>query len=146
MNMIKITPRVFVSGQITTTDIGVASTQGIKTIINNRPDNETIGQPLSADLAATAAELQMQFVDVPVLSTGITEENIEQLDRAFKDLEAPVLIFCRSGTRSITLWALNEARIQDVDDILAATSAAGYDLSAMRATLVSRSAKISPTT
>lgn len=140
MNMKKLSPRIFVSGQITTTDIGVASTQGIKTIINNRPDYETIGQPLSADLAAAAAELEMQFIDVPVLSSGITEENIEQFDYAYRDLQAPVLIFCRSGTRSITLWALNEAKTQDVDDILATTSAAGYDLSALRATLVSLSA------
>ena len=139
MNMKKISPRVFVSGQITTTDIGVASAQGIRTIINNRPDNETIGQPLSADLAVAAAALEMQFIDVPVLSSGITEDNIEQFDCAYQELQAPVLIFCRSGTRSISLWALNEAKNQDVDDILAATSAAGYDLSAMRTMLVSRS-------
>jgi sulfide:quinone oxidoreductase len=139
MNMKKLSPRVFVSGQITTTDIGVASAQGIRTIINNRPDNETIGQPLSADLAVAAAALEMQFIDVPVLSSGITEDNIEQFDCAYQELQVPVLIFCRSGTRSISLWALNEAKNQHVDDILAITSAAGYDLSAMRATLVRRS-------
>jgi sulfide:quinone oxidoreductase len=139
MNMKKLSPQIFVSGQITTTDISVASAQGIRTIINNRPDNEAIGQPLSADLAAAAAELEMQFIDVPVLSSGITEENIEQFDCAYQELQAPVLIFCRSGTRSISLWALNEAKNQDVDDILAAAGAAGYDLSNMRATLVRRS-------
>jgi sulfide:quinone oxidoreductase len=139
MNMKKLSPRVFVSGQITTTDVGAASAQGIRTIINNRPDNETIGQPLSADLAVAAAALEMRFIDVPVLSSGITEENIEQFDCAYQELQAPVLIFCRSGTRSISLWALNEAKNQHIDDILAATSAAGYDLSAMRAMLVSRS-------
>lgn len=140
MNMKKLSPRVFVSGQITTTDIGVASEQGIKTIINNRPDNEVPGQPKSADLAAAATELGLEFIDIPVVSTGITVENVDQFDLAYKDLPAPVLIFCRSGTRSITLWALNESKSQDVDDILATTSAAGYDLSPMRATLVSHSA------
>ncbi len=139
MNMKKLSPQVFVSGQITTTDIGVASAQGIKTIINNRPDNETIGQPLSADLAAAAAELEMQFIDVPVLSSGITEENIELFDRAYKELQAPVLIFCRTGTRSTTLWALNEVKTLGVEAVIATTGAAGYDLSAMRSTLVSRS-------
>jgi len=140
MNMKKLSPRIYVSGQITTTDIGVASAQGIKTIINNRPDNEAPGQPKSADLAAAAAELGLEFIDVPVDSGGITVENIDQFDRANRDLQAPALIFCRSGTRSTTLWALNEAKTQDVDNILATTSAAGYDLSPMRATLVSRSA------
>ena len=139
MYMKKLSPRVFVSGQITTKDIGVASAQGIKTIINNRPDDEAPGQPKSADLAAAAVELGLEFIDIPVVSTGITVDNIEQFDRAYRDLQAPVLIYCRSGTRSTTLWALNEAKTQDVDDILATTSAAGYDLSALRATLVSRS-------
>jgi sulfide:quinone oxidoreductase len=140
MNMKELSPRVFVSGQITAADIAVASAQGIKTIINNRPDDEAPGQPKSADLAAAAADLGLEFIDIPVVSTGITVENIEQFDRAYRDLQAPVLIYCRSGTRSTTLWALNEAKTRDVDDILATASAAGYDLGAMRATLVSRSA------
>ncbi len=144
MNMKKITPRVFVSEQITTTDIGVASAQGIKTIINNRPDNEAQGQPKTADLAAAAAELGMQFIDLPVVAGKVTDEHIEQFEGIYSDVQAPVLMFCRTGTRSIMLWALNEAKTLDVDVVLATTSEGGYDLSAMRARLVSRAATTSP--
>lgn len=143
MNMKKITPRVYVSEQITTTDIGVASAQGIKTIINNRPDNEAQGQPKSADLAAAAAELGMRYIDLPVVAGTVTDEHIEQFGCVNSDVKAPVLMFCRTGTRSIMLWALNEAKTLDVDAVLATASEAGYDLSAMRARLVSRAAPMS---
>jgi len=144
MNMRKLSPRVFVSEQITATDIGVASAQGIKTIMNNRPDNEAQGQPKTADLAAAAAELGMQFIDLPVVAGKITEEHIEQFENIYHDLQAPILMFCRTGTRSTSLWALEEARTLDVDAVLAAAAEAGYNLSAMRSRLVSRSATAAP--
>ena len=146
MNMKKLSPRVFVSEQITTTDIGIASAQGIKTIINNRPDNEAQGQPKTADLAAAAAELGMTFIDLPVVAGKVTDEHIEQFENMYGELQAPVLMFCRTGTRSASLWALEEARTLDVDAVLAAAAEAGYNLSAMRSRLVSRSATAAPST
>ena len=140
MNMKKLSPRFFVSEQISTTDLGVASAQGIKTIMNNRPDGEAQGQPRSADLAAAAAELGMQFVDLPVVAGRLTDENIDQFESANRTLQGPILMYCRTGTRSTSLWALNEARTLDVDAVMATAAQAGYDLAAMRARLISRSA------
>ncbi len=128
------------SEQISTTDLGVASAQGIKTIMNNRPDGEAQGQPRSADLAAAAAELGMQFVDLPVVAGRLTDENIDQFESANRTLQGPILMYCRTGTRSTSLWALNEARTLDVDAVMATAAQAGYDLTAMRARIISRSA------
>ena len=45
-------------------------------------------------------------------------------------LPGPVLAYCRSGTRSATLWSLSEAaRGRGMADILALTKQAGYDMS-----------------
>jgi sulfide:quinone oxidoreductase len=140
MNMRKLSPRFFVSEQITTADLGVASAQGIKTVINNRPDNEAQGQPRSADLAAAAEELGMQFVNLPVVAGRLTDENIDQFERANRTLQGPILMYCHTGTRSTCLWALNEAKTLDVDAVMATTAQAGYDLTALRARLISRSA------
>jgi len=140
MNMKKLSPRFFVSEQISTTDLGIASAQGIKTIINNRPDGEAQGQPMSADLAAAAAELGMQFVDLPVVAGKLTDKNIDEFERANRTLQGPILMYCRTGTRSTTLWALNEVRTLDVNAVLATAAGAGYDLTAMHARLISRSA------
>jgi sulfide:quinone oxidoreductase len=43
-----------------------------------------------------------------------------------------VLAFCRTGTRSTTLWALAEARHLDPEAILATAAEAGYDLAALK--------------
>ena len=140
MNIKKLSPRFFVSEQMTIADLGVASAQGIKTIVNNRPDNEAQRQPRSADLAAAAAELGMQFVNLPVIAGRLTDENIDQFERANRTLQGPILMYCRTGTRSTCLWALNEAKTLDVNAVMATAAQAGYDLTAMRARLISRSA------
>ena len=40
MKIKKILPTLYVSDQISVTDLGVAAAQGIKAVINNRPDGE----------------------------------------------------------------------------------------------------------
>ena len=47
---------------------------------------------------------------------------------ALRDLPGPVLAYCRSGTRSATLWSLARPRSRPLPEILAATKAAGYDM------------------
>ncbi len=41
----------------------------------------------------------------------------------------PVFCFCRSGTRSTTLWALSRAGEQPAGEIIAQAAEAGYDMS-----------------
>ena len=57
----------------------------------------------------------------------------------YRDAKGPILAYCRTGTRSISLWALTEAKTLDTDAVLSATKQAGYDLSAMRSQLLGRS-------
>ena len=48
----------------------------------------------------------------------------------------PTLMFCKSGMRSTTAWALGEAAAGgNVDEIIARAGACGYDLSPLRAAL-----------
>ena len=47
----------------------------------------------------------------------------------------PVLAYCRTGTRSITAWALTQAGQGSADDIIDAAAAAGYDLSSLESLL-----------
>jgi sulfide:quinone oxidoreductase len=58
--------------------------------------------------------------------------------RALDEIEGPVLAFCRTGTRSATLWALAEAQRREPQAILATTAAAGYDLQALEPRLAAR--------
>jgi len=134
----KISPRFYVSEQISGQDVGAIAAHGIKTIICNRPDHESQGQPTASEIAAAAEGLGIKFVDMPVKAGTITDENIADFERAYHDVPGPILAYCRTGTRSTSLWALAEAPSLDVVAILAATKEAGYDLTAMRPRLVGR--------
>jgi len=141
MNIKKISPEFFVAGQVSVTDVATVAAQGVKTIICNRPDNEAQDQPASSDIAAAAAGLGIAFLNVPVVSGALTENDITDFEAACRDAQEPILAYCRTGKRSSILWALTEAAKLDVDAVLSATKEAGYDLSAMRPGLLERAAR-----
>lgn len=107
MKVLELAEQVFVSGQLYEHDIRLAAKQGVRTIVNNRPDGETMGQPLSAHLASVAEELGMNFVYFPVDPRVVTEQNARDFAAACADLERPMLIFCRSGARSTKIWQMS---------------------------------------
>ncbi len=104
LEITQLSLRFFVCGQITEDDLNIIVEQGFKSIVNNRPDHEVEGQPKSAELAAAAVGLGLEFVHVPVVHGSISSQDVDDLERACKNLEGPILMFCRSGARSATLW------------------------------------------
>ncbi len=140
MNLKKVSPRFFISDQLSVTDIGIAAAQGIRTIVNNRPDGEEQTQPTSDELREAAESLGLGFVDLPIKPGKITDEHIEKFEALSRDTPAPMLSFCRSGARAMSLWALAEARTLNVDVVLATAEEAGHDLESLRDRLVARAA------
>jgi sulfide:quinone oxidoreductase len=78
---------------------------GFKTLINNRPDREVLFQPRTKSLKARALQAGLGYHDLPVISGQITQEDIQAFKALLAAAEKPVLAFCRTGTRSATLWA-----------------------------------------
>ena len=76
---------------------------------------------------------------MPAISGKITDDDVAAFAAALDELKGPVLAFCRTGTRSTTLWALAEARRLDPPAILATAAEAGYDLAALQPRLEVRS-------
>lgn len=138
MNLKKVTPRFYVSEQINPRDIGLAAAQGIKTIICNRPDHEQAGQPDAKSIADAAADLGIDFINMPVPSGSISEDNVAVFAKAYKSVKGPILAYCRSGMRCTALWALAEAELLDVNTIMATAMDAGYDLKGLRPRLEAR--------
>jgi sulfide:quinone oxidoreductase len=110
MRVLELAPQVYVSGQLFEHDVRLMAKQGVRSIMNNRPDGESMGQPLSADLAKMAEELGMNFLHLPVNPKAITKQVVEEFAKACDELERPLLIFCRSGARSTTVWELAETK------------------------------------
>ena len=135
MDIKRISPFLSVSPQIYPVHIKRIADEGFKTIINNRPDKEVDDQPLAAELTAEAARLGLVMIDHPVIPGKMTENDVARFDNDLKTAEGPILAFCRTGTRSTILWAMNEVRHKDVDVILKIAASIGIDLSKQRSQL-----------
>ena len=109
MRVLELAPQVYVSGQLYEADLRLAAKQGVRSIMNNRPDGEAPGQPLTADLAKVAGELGMTYAYFPVDPRSVSKQDVEAFAAACDELERPLLIFCRSGARSTRLWELAES-------------------------------------
>lgn len=130
----RIDDRTLVSPQIAIEDIATAKSLGIGLIINNRPEGESPDQTAGEDIAAAAVAAGIGYVAIPVTHAGFSLNQIEALDAAIKSAgDAPVLAYCRSGTRSALLWALAQARAGvDPDTIASKVDDAGYDVGPIR--------------
>ena len=125
----KINDRVSVSPQIAAEDVEAIKAAGFTAIVNNRPDGEAPDQPNSAEIEAAAKAAGLIYRFIPMGREGVSPEMIASTRAALEGSEGPVLCYCRSGTRSATLWALSQAGRIEPDEIIEAASAAGYDLS-----------------
>jgi len=129
-----VTDKFAVSPQISASEVADAAAQGFTLIINNRPDGESPGQPLSAEIEAAALSAGLTFVHIPIAGRP-TADQAEAVRRAAEAADGKALAFCRSGTRSITAWALGQAASKAIarDELVRLGAAAGYDLSAIPA-------------
>lgn len=129
MDIKRINERVSVSGQIGPEDVAVIKAAGFTTIVNNRPDGEAPEQPAGAEIEAAARTAGLDYVFIPMGRAGVTPDMVEKTQATLEGSEGPVLCFCRTGTRSTTLWALSQAGQMDAGDIISAAANAGYDMS-----------------
>jgi sulfide:quinone oxidoreductase len=124
----QVAPDFFVAPQLQEEDFAAARAQGIRTVINNRPNGEAADQLSDAEARANAEAAGLAYAFVPVVSGGLRPEDIEAFAAAVAAHEGPYLAYCRSGTRSCFLWGLAAAASRPVPEILAAAADAGYDL------------------
>ncbi|SFI88648.1 bifunctional protein tyrosine phosphatase family protein/NAD(P)/FAD-dependent oxidoreductase [Celeribacter neptunius] len=128
MELKKITDGLSVSGQIQLEDIAKLKRRGFRAVVCNRPDGEASDQPTHEEMAEAAAAEGLEFRYLPVTPGIVTEETATAFRQALTELPGPVFGYCRTGTRTTTLWSLAMAKEKSVVDILAATKAAGYDM------------------
>lgn len=128
MDLKKITDKVTVSPQITAQDMAGIKAAGFRAIICNRPDGEGADQPSFEEIAAAAKAVGIEARYVPVTSGMVKDDDVEAFGAALAQVQRPLLAYCRTGTRSATLWSFHEAKKRPMPEILAATKAAGYDM------------------
>lgn len=126
----KLTDKIYASPQIGVDEVAEAKALGVVLIVNNRPEGESDDQTPGDVIEAAARTAGIAYVAIPVTHSGFSQPQVvamrAALDRAG---DAPVLAYCRSGTRSTLLWALAEASGgADPGALAAAAAGAGYDL------------------
>lgn len=129
MDVKRINDHVSVSPQISPEDIQTIKAQGFVAIINNRPDGESPDQPTNAAIETAAHEAGLSYHFIPLGREGVSSDMIEKTKEVLEGSTGPVFCFCRSGTRSTTLWALSQAGKAPANEIISAAAHAGYDVS-----------------
>ncbi len=121
--------KMLVAGQLAPEDLPGLKDQGVTMLVNNRPDNEDPGQPLSADFEAAARAAGIEYRHIPI-RYGIGPSDVESMrDALHATGEGKLLAFCRSGNRSALAWAV--ARAEDgvePEELHRCAEAAGFNL------------------
>jgi len=127
-----VTENFAVAPQILPDDIASLAAGGFKLVISNRPDAEVppaLGSQIMAEAAKAAG---LAYVHIPIVGIAGPAQ-VEAVSAAIAEADGPVLAYCRSGTRSITAWALGQAKAGDrtPEEIVELGREAGYDLSGL---------------
>lgn len=103
-----ISSSVHVTGTMTATKFSALLQQDFKSVIINRPDAEPGNQVTFQTLKLLATNENIPIIYQPVTSGHITRTDIEQFATYYNELPKPILLVCRSGTRSNALF--NQAK------------------------------------
>ena len=140
MQLKQVNTEFWVADQITTQDIELIAARGIKTIFCNRPDGEGPDQPNVAEIEQALQPYGIQIQYLPVVSGKVTDEQAEEFKHLYLKAQKPLLAYCRSGTRSITLWALSQVTDQTLEQMLLTARTLGYDLQGVIPRILKQSA------
>ncbi|MEP7057213.1 MAG: TIGR01244 family sulfur transferase [Caldimonas sp.] len=96
---------VSTSPQLNPHDLAAVAAAGFRSVVNNRPDLEGgPAQPTSAAIEAQAKAAGLAYAYLPVNPAFQSAEEAAALAQLLATLPKPILLFCRSGTRSAKLF------------------------------------------
>lgn len=103
--------KLSVSGQMTTDKFSTLLKQvKFKSVIVNRPDDEIGNETSVLQLRSIAEKSHVSVVYQPVVSGKISQTDVREFAKYYNELPKPILMICRSGSRSTALF--NQAQAQ----------------------------------
>lgn len=104
-----LTEQFAVAPQLSPSDMAAVAAAGYKSVIINRPDYEGgADQPTAEAVSAAAREAGLMVEYQPVIGSAMTSEDVVRFAELLKALPAPVLAYCRSGTRCMNLFVASQ--------------------------------------
>jgi sulfide:quinone oxidoreductase len=125
---LQLTPTLTVSDQLTVNDVVTLAQRGVKTIFCNRPDNEEPGQPPAASLRAAAEVAGLAFVHQAVSFSTLQAHDGAAFAEHLARAQGPVHAYCRTGRRSVALWAMANAKAMGTHAVIDAAMRVGEDM------------------
>ena len=99
-----LTSNVSVSGQMTADKFSELLKDGFKSVIVNRPDQETGNLTSAAELRNIAEKSNVSLIYQPVISGQISNQDAIEFAKYYNSLPKPILLVCKSGNRSTVLF------------------------------------------
>lgn len=131
MDIRTVTKDFAVAPQMRPEEMKTVADRGFVAVLCNRPDGEEDGQPTVAKMRDAAQAAGLSFHHIPVAGGEFPKGAIAAFQAVRRGTDGPVLAYCRTGTRSITLETLANPNGLTSSDRLKHAAAAGYDLTAM---------------
>lgn len=131
MDIRNVAPGFAVAPQLAPSELSDLAARGFMALICNRPDGEEKGQPGVDEMRKAAQAAGLAFHHIPVSGGVFPDAAIAAFRAVRRGSEGPVLAYCRTGTRSITLETLANADDIEPSERLLRAAAAGYDLTGL---------------
>ena len=82
------------------------------------------------EIEEAAQQYTINVIYQPVTSGKITDQQVTEFKQLYQNTQKPVLAYCRSGMRAISLWALAEVAPQDAALLVETGNKLGFNLKA----------------
>lgn len=99
-----LSPNISVTGSMDQKKFATLLQQGFKSVIVNRPDDENGNQVRVHQLRNISEKSQISVIYQPIQSGKITTTDVQEFAKYYNELPKPILMICRSGTRSSSLY------------------------------------------
>ena len=109
IRVLEVAPQVYACGPLFASDLSLLAKQGVRSILNTRPDDESPGQPSAADLAKAAEEYGITCIHFPVVDArSMSDETKREFVQVAAGLDRPMMVCGRSGGHSTRVWETAE--------------------------------------
>ncbi|HEX3953223.1 MAG TPA: TIGR01244 family sulfur transferase [Stellaceae bacterium] len=128
----ELAPGLSAAGGLGRDDIEALAEAGVRTIVNNRPDEEDPGQLPAAEARRLAEAHGIAYHHIPVTGPTLSRADVDAFAKVLAESPYPMVAHCRSGTRSTLLWSLTRLREgADAGELIDAAARNGIDISAL---------------
>lgn len=132
MRVMSLSDTLTVSAQVQALDLELLHSNGVTTLICNRPDGESKGQPTVEELTQAAQRFGITVIAMPFRSGEQTSAQVAQFAQLLSSAQGAgekIHAYCRTANRSTCLWAAaSVSHGEPVAQVLATAKEFGFDV------------------